>query len=86
MKTFKFNGIPSGNYETFGYAVSRDDFIKIEGHEPREFDRDKFFPELFTIFPEYYLPKGPYNSTTGHCDPAEFIMTFDDDGVSIRLA
>lgn len=33
-----FEGKPGGNGESFCWLVSKDDFIKITGHEPRKYD------------------------------------------------
>ena len=52
VKRVEFEGIPSGDYECFCWAVDRETYVRIKGEEPREFDENTpFYPGLFKLYP-----------------------------------
>lgn len=51
MKNFKFKAIPSGDYEAFTFAVSKDDYIKIKGESPNGLDENDFNDNKYNIYP-----------------------------------
>lgn len=52
MKNFKFKAIPSGDYEAFTFAVSKEDYIKITGKEPRDLDKNDFNENKYNLYPD----------------------------------
>jgi len=48
---FEFTAIPSGDCECFCWAVDRKTFIKLTGHKPDKYDKDKFNPGLYRVYP-----------------------------------
>lgn len=58
INTFEFTGVPSGDYESFCFDVTRDDYIKIEKDIPdEEFDASKFNNGLYRLYPDTIFPK-----------------------------
>lgn len=49
---FKFEGIPSGDYESFCWDVDKDTFINIMGKEPKIRNESYFNEGLFRIYPD----------------------------------
>lgn len=54
-KKFEFDAIPSGDYESFCFAVDRETYIKIEGQEPGKRDKNLFNKGLFNIYPDIFF-------------------------------
>lgn len=54
-KTFKFNGVPSGDYESFVWDVSKEDFTVITGRAPNTSDRARFTDGRYMIYPNDLL-------------------------------
>ncbi|MFB5759037.1 hypothetical protein [Paenibacillus medicaginis] len=50
-KTFKFSGYNSGDYESFCFAVSRDEFIRLTGHKPDSYCKNPFHKRRFNFYP-----------------------------------
>ena len=47
-----FKAIKSGDYESFCFDVDRDEFIKIKGEEPSEFDKSYFYENKYRLYME----------------------------------
>ncbi|WP_337033222.1 hypothetical protein [Paenibacillus illinoisensis] len=54
-KTFKFTGIPSGDYESFVWDVSKEQFVTITGKEPVAIDEAVFTDGRYMIYPNDLL-------------------------------
>lgn len=52
MKEYNFKGIPSGDYESFCFDVTKEDFEKIKGKTPDKWDKSKFNVGLYRIYPD----------------------------------
>lgn len=58
-----FEGICSGDYECFCWAVDKETFIRIKDHEPDQFDVNKFIRDdahdepLYNIYPDDVIGK-----------------------------
>lgn len=66
----EFDGIVSGDYESFCWDVDRDAFVKIKGRQPDvEFEKSYFNDGLFRIYP---------NDIFRHCGeiPRKFTVEF----------
>jgi hypothetical protein len=48
----QFKGIPSGDYESFCWDVTKEEFIKIKGREPDEFDPAYFNEGFYRVYPD----------------------------------
>ena len=60
-KQIKFKGYPSGDYETFCWNVSKEDFIRLTEKEPdEESDKSCFHHETYRIYP-FMLYNENYN-------------------------
>lgn len=46
-----FEGIPSGDYERFCWAVDTETFIRVVGREPDELEESRFHPGLYNLYP-----------------------------------
>jgi len=57
MKTFTFNGIPSGDYESFVFAVSKETYKRIMGKNPTKFDKSPFCKGKYIIYPNTFFTK-----------------------------
>lgn len=55
MKNFKFKAIPSGDYEAFTFAVSKEDYIKITGIKPRKSDKNQFNKDKYNLYPNDFF-------------------------------
>lgn len=53
-KIIEFKGIPSGDYESFCWDVTREDFIKIKGRAPEVFEESDFNKGLYQIYPDEF--------------------------------
>lgn len=52
---FEFEGIPSGDYECFCWAVDLETFVRITGEQPDEFDSSRFHEGLYQLYPDDLL-------------------------------
>lgn len=50
MKKFNFNAIPSGDYEAFTFAVTKEDYIKLIGKEPEKVNKNKFHKNRYDVY------------------------------------
>lgn len=50
-KTIEFEGVPSGDYESFCWDVSKDTFERVEGYEPTELDKSFFNEGMYRLYP-----------------------------------
>jgi hypothetical protein len=48
---FKFEGIPSGDSESFCWDVDIETFRNIKGKEPKKYDKSMVSEELYRIYP-----------------------------------
>lgn len=48
---FRFEGTPSGDDESFCWDVDKETFIKINGREPKEYEKSMIDEELYRIYP-----------------------------------
>ena len=55
MGSIKFTGILSGDHESFCFAVSKENFTRITGREPEDFDKDRFYKGKYAIYPSDIL-------------------------------
>lgn len=55
MKNFKFKAIPSGDYEAFTFAVSKDDFVKIRNKQICVHDVNDFLDNRYNIYPNDFF-------------------------------
>lgn len=53
-KIIKFSGIPSGDFDSFCWDVSKEDFIKITNEEPTEDDISFSNKGLYRIYPNNF--------------------------------
>lgn len=51
MKKYKFKGLPSGDYESFCFDVTKEEFEKITGKKPSKWDSSKFNKGLYRLYP-----------------------------------
>lgn len=51
IRQMEFEGIPSGDYECFCFAVDRETFVRLKGEEPDEHDENDFHEGMFKIYP-----------------------------------
>ena len=49
-ETIEITGVPSGDYEAACFDVSKEEFTKLEGREPEEFDESFFYKDLFRYY------------------------------------
>ena len=50
-KTYEFQGISSGDYESFCWDVSEEDFIKIKGRTPNKYNKSIEREGLYKLYP-----------------------------------
>jgi hypothetical protein len=55
-RKFTFVAVPSGDYEAFCWDVSRDEYIRINGEEPRYSEESFFNKGMYRIYPGFELP------------------------------
>lgn len=61
----EFSAVPSGDYESFCWDVTRDEFIRLMGWKPKRYERSFFNVGLFRIEPGFEVPS---TDPTGlHC-------------------
>lgn len=48
--TTKFEGIPSGDYESFCWDVTRDTFWRITGKPPEDWDKSYYHEGLYRLY------------------------------------
>jgi len=51
---FKFEGVPSGDYQSFCWDVDKETFINIKCKEPNEYDKSVFNEGLYRIYPNFF--------------------------------
>lgn len=51
IRQIEFEGIPSGDYECFCFAVDRETFVRVNGTEPNEYDGNHFHEGLYSLYP-----------------------------------
>lgn len=52
VKNYKFQGVPSGDHESFCWDVTKETFITITGEEPDErWDKSYFYKGLYRLYP-----------------------------------
>lgn len=54
-KTYQFNGISSGDHESFCFDVTKEDFKNITGRVPSKFEKSVFNKGLYQIYPNDLL-------------------------------
>lgn len=54
-KEIEFEGFPSGDMESFCFDVTKEDYIKINGEEPGEFDKSVNKDNLYRIYPDDFF-------------------------------
>jgi hypothetical protein len=52
----KFKGIASGDHEAFCWDVSREEFTRLTGMEPKHHDRSFFRQGYYRIYPGWEVP------------------------------
>lgn len=57
-KAIEFEGMPSGDYESFCWDVSKETFGRIVGSEPTELDRSFFDECLYRLYPNDIFEQG----------------------------
>ena len=50
-KTYEFDGIPSGDGESFCWDVNKETYISIKGEQPNKFDKSESHKGLYRIYP-----------------------------------
>lgn len=48
----EFDGIPSGDYESFCWDVDKVTFKRITGNEPEKYDKSYFHKGLYRLYPD----------------------------------
>jgi len=51
-ETYEFQGIPSGDCESFCWDVDKETFIKIKGEAPNKHDKSRVNKGLYRIYPD----------------------------------
>lgn len=51
-RTFKFEGIPSGDMESFCWDVDKETYVRIKGKEPGKFDKSVSHKDMYKIYPD----------------------------------
>lgn len=51
MKAFKFKGIKSSDGESFVWAVTKEDYIKVTGNEPCMWDENGDYDGMYNLYP-----------------------------------
>lgn len=54
--TFEFEGIPSGDYETFCWDVTKEEYVRLCEREPRASEESNFNPGMYRIYPGLDIP------------------------------
>ncbi len=54
-KVIEFIGTPSGDGESFCFDVDEENFIKVKGELPNEYDECYQGANLFRIYPDYFF-------------------------------
>ncbi|PYE51444.1 hypothetical protein HUB98_05495 [Paenibacillus barcinonensis] len=54
-KTFTFKGKPSGDYESFVWDVSKEDYAIITGRKPKSHEKARFTKGRFMVYPNDLL-------------------------------
>jgi hypothetical protein len=62
-----FVAVPSGDYETFCWDVTRDEYVRLMGHPPRKMERSPFCAGLFQINPGVEVPDTHVPGAMGIC-------------------
>lgn len=63
-KSIEFKGIPSGDYESFCWDVTKEVFMKIKGKKPERYDASYFNKGLYRIYPDDFYTNGKQECTT----------------------
>lgn len=50
--TYEFEGIPSGDCESFCWDVNKETYVKIKNKQPDRFDKSKSNKGLYRIYPD----------------------------------
>lgn len=51
---FEFEGIPSGDHENFCWDVARDEYLRITGELPTQFEISYFYLNTYRLYPGHY--------------------------------
>lgn len=55
MKEYRFKALSSGDYESFCFDVTREDFERITGKQPTKWDKSKFNKGLYRLYPNEFF-------------------------------